>query len=287
MRAFFLLPFLALALAQIAFPPEAFYRALGAKEAYAGGRVELELKNGRLYRARFLGPMNAGALGRFLEAATGQKGLAEAFVRWYAQNAQGLEGRLIRVSLSSALLELDLREKGRVGAVLAPVEVKDFGPDRHVLGGKGVYVRVFSDFECPYCRKLFREVLPWLEKEAEKGRLSISYRHFPLYEIHPQAVAAATASECAAEQGAFWPYHDLLMQSPLGEYLGLARRLGLDEEKFSACLKDGAARARVMEERKRAEALGLKGTPTVFVGPFLLPDPYRKEVYEAYLELAR
>ncbi|BAW01200.1 DSBA oxidoreductase [Thermus thermophilus] len=147
-------------------------------------------------------------------------------------------------------------------------------------------VRVFSDFQCPYCQRLAREVLPALKAMAREGRLRLAYRHFPLYEIHPEAVPAAVASECAAAQGAFWAYHDFLMAGSGRDYLALAGRLGLDPKAFQACLEDPASRAPVEADRALAERLGLPGTPSVFVGPFRLPNPFDLERYRDYLALA-
>src|SRR2546429_5709020 len=70
----------------------------------------------------------------------------------------------------------------------------------------------FSDFQCPFCKKVQRTLKNLLEKY--QGQVSLGYRDFPLRGLHSQAELAAEASRCAAEQGKFWEYHDLLFGNP-------------------------------------------------------------------------
>ncbi|MEN2982492.1 MAG: DsbA family protein [Thermus sp.] len=276
---------LGLALAQTARPVEAFTRALG--EPPPGGRVEVEARNGRLLAATYQGPRNAAFLALLLEKATGEA-LGQAFLSWYAQNAPRLTGQRLTLRLGEAhLLELSLGEG--LWARVAPVSVPEsaFGQDRLVLGQQGPFLRVFSDFQCPFCQRLAREVLPALKARAARGEVRLSYRHFPLTEIHPEALPAAMAAECAHRQGAFWAYHDRLMAGRLGDYLGLAQALGLEEEAFARCLRDPGVRSRVEEERALALRLGLRGTPAVFAGPYRVPNPFDLPRVLDYLELAR
>ncbi len=85
-----------------------------------------------------------------------------------------------------------------------------------VRGNKNASVTVieFSDFQCPFCEQFYKTTYPQLKKEyIDTGKIAFYYRHFPLTNIHPLAVPAANASECANEQGKFWEYHDLLFQN--------------------------------------------------------------------------
>lgn len=83
------------------------------------------------------------------------------------------------------------------------------------LGKKStVTVVEFSDFQCPFCEQFFSNTWPQLKKEyIDTGKITFAYRHFPLTSIHPNAMPAAIAAECANEQGKFWEYHDLLFQN--------------------------------------------------------------------------
>jgi len=297
---------LSLAAAQIAAPAERFYQALGKPQAgpeftLNGAKVKAEVLDGLLYRVHYEGPVrdtNTPAL--VVAAAFGdmsEKGIYKPFKDWLEQNLPALKavGRRVKVNLGPAfVLEIEADDE-TLRFTLAPAEVPEdaFGEPRHVLGEKGVMIREYSDFYCPFCQKLALEVLPEIKKKlVEPGKARFEYRHFPLIEIHPDAFQAAEASECAAEQGKFWPYHDLLFatlakQKGKGvDYVALAKELGLDTEKFSTCLETGKYKDVVRAMRAEAEALGLQGTPSVFVGPFVLPNPFDLESYENYLRLA-
>jgi protein-disulfide isomerase len=70
----------------------------------------------------------------------------------------------------------------------------------------------FSDFQCSFCKKFWRETLPQIEeKNVRTGKVRFVYRHLAI--LGPSSVQAAIASECAHEQGKFWPYHDRLFAS--------------------------------------------------------------------------
>ncbi len=130
-----------------------------------------------------------------------------------------------------------------------------------------VVIVEFSDFQCPFCR----QTLPALKqaKAIYGDRVEVVYRHFPLASIHPLAMKAAEASECAADQGMFWPYHDLLFENQNAfrdeQLLSYAKRLGLDREMFSQCLASGIKRAVIQQDVQEGMTLGLQGTPTFFI----------------------
>jgi len=83
----------------------------------------------------------------------------------------------------------------------------------HVRGSRGPALLIFGDYECPYTRIAYRSV-KFLEADGVPFRFV--FRHFPLVEIHPHALAAAEASEAAAAQARFWPMHDLLFRRQKG-----------------------------------------------------------------------
>jgi protein-disulfide isomerase/rhodanese-related sulfurtransferase len=143
-------------------------------------------------------------------------------------------------------------------------------PDSHLAGNPQAPVTVveFGDFECPVCvraEEIAREI------RAKYGdRIQFAFRQFPLTKIHPWAEKAAEASECAAEQGKFWEAVDKLYagQSDLSEYAlkRYAAELGLDQSRFNQCLSGGSTAARVRRDAEDARALGLRATPTFFIG---------------------
>ena len=73
-----------------------------------------------------------------------------------------------------------------------------------------VTIVVFSDYQCPYCARLEPTLKQLLQQN--EGKIKIYFRDFPLSSIHPFSEKAAEASRCAAEQGKYWEYHDMLFQ---------------------------------------------------------------------------
>jgi protein-disulfide isomerase len=137
----------------------------------------------------------------------------------------------------------------------------------------------FSDYQCPYCIKWYREVYARLMEEY-KGQIRFVYRDFPLTSIHPEALPAAEAANCANEQGAYWQYHDALFSGQFelsaDAYIQYASALGLDLQKFQACLKEGRYRAEIEADLNYAIDLGVQSTPTFFINgiPVIGAQPY-------------
>jgi protein-disulfide isomerase len=139
----------------------------------------------------------------------------------------------------------------------------------HVLGPPDAPVTLveYGDFQCPYCRAahfVMQNVL------ADMGdELRFVFRHMPLTQVHPMAEMAAEASEAGGAQGKFWPYHDGLYEnqdalSPL-LIMALAKRLGLDRERFSDDLQTHRYAKKVREDFMGAVRSGAAGTPTFFI----------------------
>jgi protein-disulfide isomerase len=108
----------------------------------------------------------------------------------------------------------------------------------------GVVVVECSDFQCLACQQHTLQVQPALDGEfVESGKILWVHKHLPL-QMHPQALVAAAAAECAADQGKFWEMHDLLFETvdqwgvdePEPVLESLANELGLDSTEFAACL---------------------------------------------------
>jgi Na+/H+ antiporter NhaA len=145
----------------------------------------------------------------------------------------------------------------------------DVDPERdHIRGPIEAPVTIveYGDFECPYCglaEPIVRELL------NDFGEVRYVWRHLPLSDVHPRAQLAAEASECAADQGAFWEMHDLLLQNQQalrpGDLAGYAARLGLDVDRFTNDLREHAGAGRVAEDVDSADLSGVSGTPTFFI----------------------
>ncbi|MFI6348337.1 Na+/H+ antiporter NhaA [Streptomyces sp. NPDC050560] len=142
-------------------------------------------------------------------------------------------------------------------------------PERDKIRGPldaPVTVVEYADFECPYCglaEPVIRELL------ADFGDVRYVWRHLPLTDVHPYAQLAAEASEAAAEQGAFWEMHDLLLdhQDDLrpADLVRYAERIGLDTERFRAHLRARGGADRIGQDVDSADLSGVSGTPTFFI----------------------
>jgi protein-disulfide isomerase len=137
----------------------------------------------------------------------------------------------------------------------------------HVRGdASGRVVLEYGVCECPYSRQAYREIQ---RVEAAVG-IRFAFRHFPLTQIHPHALAASAAAEAAALQGRFWEMHDLLFHrqkalddDDLRDY---ARELGLDLERFDADRRGEDALLRIERDvRSGIATREVRGTPTLFV----------------------
>jgi protein-disulfide isomerase len=128
----------------------------------------------------------------------------------------------------------------------------------------------FTDYQCPYCRRFQAETWPRLKRDwIDTGKVRFIVRDLPL-EIHSAARPAAEAAHCAGEQGRFWRMHDLLLGvhadlSPKG-IDGLARSVGLDMQRFHACVAAHKYTADIARNIAEADRLELNGTPSFIVG---------------------
>lgn len=129
----------------------------------------------------------------------------------------------------------------------------------------------YSDFQCPFCSQAAHQVLPTIEAEyIVSGKILFAFRHNPLSSLHPSAVAAATAAECARRQGKFWALHDRLF-SRNGRLDSATIRQdaiasGVASPQWDVCMASGEATRSVEREAKTARAIGIPGTPTFLIG---------------------
>jgi protein-disulfide isomerase len=148
----------------------------------------------------------------------------------------------------------------------------------HVRGeGSAPVILEYGDYECPYSRQAFRAI-ERVERELP-GRVRFAFRHYPLTEIHPHALAAARAAEAAARQGRYWEMHDLLYhrQKALEEadLRSYANELGLDLARFDRDRADAEIQARIERDVASGDATGVvRGTPTIFIGGVLYQGGY-------------
>jgi protein-disulfide isomerase len=129
-----------------------------------------------------------------------------------------------------------------------------------------VTVVVWSDFQCPFCAK---EAPALAQLRAKyKDDVRIVYRHLAMG-FHRDAALAAEAAVAAAEQGKFWAFHDQVFANfghlARADLERFAEAVGLDMAAFRAALETRRYRDAVIAEGSAAEALGVDGTPTMFI----------------------
>ncbi|MDQ2661282.1 MAG: Na+/H+ antiporter NhaA [Actinomycetota bacterium] len=158
--------------------------------------------------------------------------------------------------------------------LLRPVDSKR----DHVFGSPDAPYTIveYGDFQCGFCLKASGSIQ---EVHSELGdRLRYVWRHAPLTQYHPNALAGAEASEAAALQGKFFEFErglfaDQQNQRP-SDIVRLARELGLDVEKFEADLTSPEVTARVRDDMLDAEAMGITAVPTLFINGRRHVGPY-------------
>lgn len=130
-----------------------------------------------------------------------------------------------------------------------------------------VTVVEWADFECPFCAVAAPELKKLVEKYPEQVQLV--FKHYPL-SAHEHAENAARAAVAAHQQGKFWPLQQALFESQKSgldepSILKLAREVGLDMKGFEADMASESTADSVARDRKQADALGLEGTPMIYI----------------------
>jgi protein-disulfide isomerase len=184
-----------------------------------------------------------------------------------------------------------LEERETVEYTMGPYRVQVAAEGAPAKGPADAPVTIveFSDFECPYCSR----VVPTLDRVKEEygDRVRLVFKQYPL-PIHGNAQKAAEASLCAHDQGEFWAMHDAMFadQRNLGPdgLAAMAEGIGLEMEAFRQCLSSGKYEAAVKEDLNDGLAVGVSGTPAMFVNGRMISGavPYEQiaEVVEEELE---
>ena len=160
----------------------------------------------------------------------------------------------------------------------------------HILGNEHAPVTLveYGDFECPNCKQAAPAVKLLLERYTERVRFA--FRHFPLEDVHPHALTAAQAAECAGGQGKFWEMHDLLYENQkhlqVQDLAVYAERLGLQADRFTTELAERTHLERVREDFMSGVRSGVNGTPTFFINGRRHDGSYEIETLLGALERA-
>ena len=134
---------------------------------------------------------------------------------------------------------------------------------------------------------------PVLQSYIDSGKVNLVYKHSAF--LGQESVWAAQAAECAADQGKFWEYHDLLFDKQNGENVGTftkenllsyAKELGLDTAKFEPCVKNDETLQRVVADTNEGRQVGVTGTPTFFINGKPLVGAQPAEAFQTQINAA-
>jgi len=196
-------------------------------------------------------------------------------------------GKITKRSLTALLILTSFAFFCSQAAVAQPTNASD--PQNIILnvgsppfkGDKNAKLTLieFADYQCPFCGRHFRETEPQIQRDYVKtGKVKFIFWDFPL-KSHKDAFKAAETARCARDQGKYWEMHDRLFTNQ--ESLSLqdlsrhARAIGLDPRSFQLCLDDGKHEAEIRKDMDKAIEVGVKITPTFFLG---VAEPNNPEI---------
>ena len=148
------------------------------------------------------------------------------------------------------------------------------GVDGATVYGKSdakVTIVEFSDYQCPFCARYSSETFPQIDRDyIRTGHVKYVFRDYPIDAIHPQAPKAHEAVHCAAEQGKRREMHEKVFSNQramsVADLMGHAQAVGLDKAAFDKCLNSGVYSAKIRSGVAEGQQIGVRGTPTFFVG---------------------
>ncbi len=159
-----------------------------------------------------------------------------------------------------------------------------------------VVIVEYADFQCPACG-LYHPLIKQVEEKFGDS-IAVVFRHFPLTQIHQNALISAQATEAAGMQGKFFEMHDMIFetQSVWSDdsraqdiFVDYAKQLGLNEEQFLNDIKSKVVKDKIAQSYKVGTKLGVNGTPTFFMNGKKIDNPRSFEEFEALIstELAK
>jgi protein-disulfide isomerase len=194
--------------------------------------------------------------------------------------------RTSRTNKAKAAYLASLRKQANIVIRLAAPRAAVSLENTPLRGAASAPVKIveFADYECPYCQQI-QPVLERLEAEY-KGKVVFAYKDVPL-PMHSRAQKAAEATHCAAVQGKYWEYHDLLFadrQLEVPQLKEAARKLKLNGEVFDKCLDTGEQSEIVKSQLAEGQAFQLQGTPTFFINGRLFSGMFTLEQFRAVID---
>ncbi len=268
------------------------------------------------------GPLNDANmrfLGALVGAASGYgEGIAGPVADFFRSRSSDLSGMgEVPIEVMEYLMYVTVEPAAEEGegatvAIRFQPEVRDeelFGPPAHVLGPADApyVVREFTDLQCPFCARFLEEGMPVVMELLERGDVRFELYHFPLRSIHPNATAAAEATECVAAEAAaldgaeageqaFWTFHDALFANqerwagqsdPVNMFVTIATEAGVPAADLGLCVRSGRFNDMVEASYQNAvQDLRLTGTPSVFLGGLKVGDYASMDEYLRLMRLS-
>lgn len=147
-----------------------------------------------------------------------------------------------------------------------------------------VSVQAWEDFLCPHCQDWTAQVEPQLIDDYVKtGKVQFTFKSLPLQGFEPGSSMGAQASLCAADQGAFWPFHDRLFTEArsrnqsaftLDALAQSANSVGLNSTEFMQCMSSQQYRATIDDLLQEAASLQLTATPSILINGKRIENPF-------------
>lgn len=206
-----------------------------------------------------------------------------------------IAGVVVLAGVIAVVLAGTANEQGPSSPALDYSGIPAAWQNRNALGDPDapVTVQAWEDFRCPACAAFNQRVKPGLvENYVASGQVKLEFHHFPLQQHEPGASLAAQASECAADQGQFWVYHDRVFEVTasgpsaflMERLIDYAAELGLDEDSFTSCLTSQTHLITISESLQQARTAGHNSTPTVLVDGVRVDNPLDYEAVSAAID---
>jgi len=155
-----------------------------------------------------------------------------------------------------------------------------------------IVITEWYDYQCPACARYALTREPEFERRfVDTGMVKIIYKNLPF--LGQESIWAAEAAECAADQGRYWDYRNLLFRRQQGENKGgfskerlksFAAELGLDQAKFNESLDNDVHLATIKAEIDEADKLGVEATPTFFVNGRMIDGIPTNDEFQKIIE---
>jgi protein-disulfide isomerase len=204
----------------------------------------------------------------------------EALVKPYLQNQAA--GSYFRALVAQALSKGEIEVLGASKPVSPKINVEIGNSPSKGPADAPVTIVEFADFQCPFCataQPIVEEVL-----KQYKGKVRYVFKNYPLVQIHPEAIPAAIAAECANKQDKYWQMHDALFENhkKLGDetYTMIAQKIGLKMDEFNSCRKDQAIHDKINAEMEYGQSLGINATPAFYINGIQLMGALPKSEFE-------